>query len=106
MSKQQKKMKPGEKKIHDPDKMKPEIRKLKDYYAGIVLENDAMKREIESSKRIIWALLEMSPGKEISVPDRIMMMANDDSNQIESYYDGSKGATVLRSKTNQSRIIQ
>lgn len=64
-----------------------------------------LESEISAAKRIIWAMAYRNGGI-VSIPNRIMAMANDDSNSIDSSYDAQANATIIKATTaSQSQII-
>jgi hypothetical protein len=54
--------------------------------------------ENQAARRIIWAAAHNNGGR-LEILDSSMQMAADDSNEIASYYNPEKAATVFQAKT-------
>lgn len=94
-----------EKVFKDNPQLKEMMDQTKSHIQNLVNQNEAMKQETASARRIIWAMINVQGGR-IAIPDRIMQIAGDEKNVLKTHYDSSTKETVFLAQTQESRIIK
>lgn len=94
-----------DKALKNNPELKEMMEKTKQHFVNLASRNEAMETELESSRKVLWAMIHCKGGL-IEIPDMSMALASGADAVLKTHYNTQKKVTVFRAETNSGVIIK